>query len=62
MKIGDLIRGKDEVWFGDIPYGIIIDESVDFSSQNDGVCRWWTILLLGGSIMEDAESVWEIVV
>lgn len=61
MKAGDFVRGDELHWTGDIPYGIVVGPSPRTNTWGDIEHRWWLILLLGGFICEDTETVWEVV-
>lgn len=61
MKPGDLIRGKQGFWKGTPLVGIIIKESDRSNTWGDDRHQWWTVLCEGGVVVDEIESLMEVV-
>jgi len=61
MKPGDLIRGKQGFWKGTPLIGIIIKESDRSNTWGDEKYKWWTVLCEGGEVIDEMESLMEVV-
>ena len=61
MKPGDLIRGKQGFWKGTPLVGIIIKESDRSNTWGDDRHQWWTVLCEGGGVVDEIESLMEVV-
>lgn len=61
MKPGDLIRGKQGFWKGTPLVGIIIKESDRSNTWGDDRHQWWTVLCEGGVVVDEIESLMEVI-
>jgi len=61
VKPGDLIRGKQGFWKGTPLVGIIIKESDRSNTWGDDRHQWWTVLCEGGVVVDEIESLMEVV-
>ena len=61
MKPGDLVRGKNGFWKGTPLVGIIIKESDRSNTWGDDRHQWWTVLCEGGVLVDEVESLMEVI-
>ena len=61
MKPGDLIRGKQGFWKGTPLVGIIIKESDRSNTWGDEKHQWWTVLCEGGVVVDEVETMMEVI-
>ena len=61
MKPGDLIRGKQGFWKGTPLVGIIIKESDRSNTWGDDRHQWWTVLCEGGVVVDEVETMMEVI-
>lgn len=61
MKVGDLVRGKQGFWKGTPLIGVIIKESERCNTWGDEKYQWWTVLCEGGDVIDEMESLMEVV-
>lgn len=61
MKPGDLIRGKQGFWKGTPLVGIIIRESDRSNTWGDEKHQWWTVLCEGGVVVDEVETMMEVI-
>ena len=62
VKPGDLVRGKQDFWKGCRPLvGIIIKESDRSNTWGDDRHQWWTVLCEGGVLVDEIESLMEVI-
>jgi len=61
VKPGDLVRGKNGFWKGTPLVGIIIKESDRSNTWGDDRHQWWTVLCEGGVLVDEVESLMEVI-
>jgi len=61
VKPGDLIRGKQGFWKGTPLVGIIIKESDRSNTWGDEKHQWWTVLCEGGVVVDEVETMMEVI-
>ena len=61
MKPGDLVRGKQGSFKGTPLVGIIIKESDRSNTWGDERHQWWTVLCEGGVLVDEIESLMEVI-
>jgi len=61
VKPGDLIRGKQGFWKGTPLVGIIIRESDRSNTWGDEKHQWWTVLCEGGVVVDEVETMMEVI-
>ena len=61
VKPGDLVRGKQGSFKGTPLVGIIIKESDRSNTWGDERHQWWTVLCEGGVLVDEIESLMEVI-
>ena len=61
MRPGDLVRGKQGFFKGTPLVGIIIKESDRSNTWGDERHQWWTVLCEGGVLVDEIESLMEVI-
>ena len=61
MKPGDLVRGKQGSFKGTPLVGIIVKESDRSNTWGDERHQWWTVLCEGGVLVDEIESLMEVI-
>ena len=61
MKPGDLVRNKVGGFWGVPMTGIIIRESDRSNTWGDELHQWWTVLCEGGVVVDEVESLMEVI-
>lgn len=61
MRPGDLVRGKQGSFKGTPLVGIIIKESDRSNTWGDDRHQWWTVLCEGGVLVDEVESLMEVI-
>jgi len=61
VRPGDLVRGKQGFFKGTPLVGIIIKESDRSNTWGDERHQWWTVLCEGGVLVDEIESLMEVI-
>jgi len=61
VRPGDLVRGKQGSFKGTPLVGIIIKESDRSNTWGDERHQWWTVLCEGGVLVDEIESLMEVI-
>jgi len=61
VRPGDLVRGKQGSFKGTPLVGIIIKESDRSNTWGDERHQWWTVLCEGGALVDEVESLMEVI-
>jgi hypothetical protein len=61
VRPGDLVRGKQGSFKGTPLVGIIIKESDRSNTWGDDRHQWWTVLCEGGVLVDEVESLMEVI-
>jgi len=61
VRPGDLVRGKQGSFKGTPLVGIIIKESDRSNTWGDERHQWWTVLCEGGALVDEIESLMEVI-
>jgi len=61
VRPGDLVRGKQGFFKGTPLVGIIIKESDRSNTWGDERHQWWTVLCEGGALVDEIESLMEVI-
>jgi hypothetical protein len=61
VRPGDLVQGKQGSFKGTPLVGIIIKESDRSNTWGDERHQWWTVLCEGGVLVDEIESLMEVI-